>query len=223
MCSHYQAIKNAALLEKRFLAKAPADMGGYDLRPTVHGLFLRRSRTSTAGIQEIEAAVGRWGLISARGRPFDLKLATFNARAEDIAVKRTFRDAWHARQFCVIPAEAIFEPDWRQKYQIATRFTRADGHPLAIAGIWDRGINETGEQVDSYTMITINADDHPLFKHYHRREDEKRMVVMLADNAWQRWLGATVDEAKSMLLPIAADQLIATPMPVGNATNLSLF
>lgn len=227
MCSHYQAIKDAALLEKRFHIKAPANIGSYDLHPHGTGLFLRRQsadqvrRPRSNG--ELAAVVGRWGLISPRGRPQDLSLDTHNARAEEIPRKPTFRGAWYARQFCVIPAEAVFEPDWRGKYQVATRFTRVDGAPLALAGIWDRGVNERGVVVDSYSMLTINANDHPLFKHYHKRQDEKRMVVALPDDAWLRWLGATLAEAQSMLQAFPADQLIATPLPVGNATNLSLF
>lgn len=41
-------------------------------------------------------------------------------------------------QPCIIPADAIFEPDWRSGAAVATRFTRADGSPLGIAGLWDR-------------------------------------------------------------------------------------
>jgi hypothetical protein len=31
-------------------------------------------------------------------------------------------------------------------------------------------------------MLTINADDHPFMRHYHKPEDEKRMVVILNEN-----------------------------------------
>jgi hypothetical protein len=31
-------------------------------------------------------------------------------------------------------------------------------------------------------MLTINADDHPFMRQYHKPEDEKRMVVILNEN-----------------------------------------
>jgi putative SOS response-associated peptidase YedK len=38
---------------------------------------------------------------------------------------------------CVIPAQAIYEPDWRGGKAVATRIERADGEPMGIAGLWD--------------------------------------------------------------------------------------
>ena len=31
----------------------------------------------------------------------------------------------------------------------------------------------------SFTMLTINADAHPLMRRFHRPDDEKRMLVLL--------------------------------------------
>ena len=219
MCSHYQTLKDAEKLLKRFGAHAPERPYAYDMRKGYPGLFVRRN----AAARDREAVVGRWGLIAADASPFALTLDTFNARDDRVAKARNFRAAWRGGQFCVIPADAIFEPDWRQKYQIATRFTRADGEPLGLAGLWSRGKDESGEIAETYTMLTVNADDHPLFKHYHRRGEEKRMVVLLPDEAHDAWLDADPDQAMGMLRGAPAEAWTATPMPVGNATNLSLF
>ncbi len=219
MCSHYQTLKDAEKLLKRFGAHAPERPYAYDMHKGYPGLFVRHK----AAAREREAVVGRWGLIAADASAFALTLDTFNARDDRVAKARNFRAAWRGGQFCVIPADAIFEPDWRQKYQIATRFTRADGEPLGLAGMWSRGKDENGEIVETYTMLTVNADDHPLFKHYHRRGEEKRMVVLLPDEAHDAWLDADPDQAMGMLRGAPAEAWTATPMPVGNATNLSLF
>ncbi len=107
------------------------------------------------------------------------KAATFNARWETAATLYSFRGAWRRGQHCIIPADAIYEPDWRSGKSVPTRFTRADGEPLGIAGLWDRWRSPTGEVVENYTMLTIPARDHPLFREYHRPDKEKRQVVIL--------------------------------------------
>lgn len=52
------------------------------------------------------------------------------------------------------------------------------------AGPSSRSMQGTREEVLSFTMLTINADDHGLFKNFHRPEDEKRMVVILLEDQY---------------------------------------
>ncbi len=74
----------------------------------------------------------------------------------------------------------IYEPDWRSGKAIATRIARADGETMGIAGLWEQWRNPgTGVTVHSVTMLTINSDNHPFIRNYHKPEDEKRMVVIL--------------------------------------------
>jgi putative SOS response-associated peptidase YedK len=61
---------------------------------------------------------------------------TYNARSETAREKPSFRDAWRRGQHCLIPAEAIYEPDWRCGKAVATRISRADGKRMGIAGRW---------------------------------------------------------------------------------------
>jgi putative SOS response-associated peptidase YedK len=65
----------------------------------------------------MESVLGRWGLVAwATKEPAkQLKLSTFNARAESAATSFTFGGAWRRGQRRIIPAEAIYEPDWRSK------------------------------------------------------------------------------------------------------------
>ena len=80
----------------------------------------------------------RWGLIpSWWQKPLkDFKLATFNARAETVASKPMFRSA-SKRNRCLYPASGYYEwhdtPEGKQPYY----FTRRDGAPVTIAGLWD--------------------------------------------------------------------------------------
>ncbi|VEI25189.1 SOS response-associated peptidase [Bordetella bronchiseptica] len=215
MCSHYQALKDQERMRKYFAAHPSAEVP-VDMWPRYMGVFVRRPPEWDAGDEAVparEAVAGRWGLISAMTKADGLdkagKLSTFNARSETAAKSFTFGNAWRKGQHCIIPAEAIYEPDWRSGKAVPTRFTRADGAPLGIAGLWDRYRNAAGEWVDSYTMLTINADDHPLFKHYHQAGKEKRMVVILPDGAYGDWLTAPATATRDFLAPYPADRLIA--------------
>ncbi|WP_334158447.1 SOS response-associated peptidase [Achromobacter insolitus] len=220
MCSHYQTLKDAELLLKKFgVREKPANLAKYDMWPRYQGPFVRRPPEHDAGdeaVPEREVVVGRWGLISAMTKADSLdkagKLSTFNARSETAAKSFTFGNAWRRGQHCIIPADAIFEPDWRSGAAVATRFTRADGAPLGIAGLWDRYRDAAGQWQESYTMLTINADQDPLFQNYHQADKEKRMVVILPEGAYQDWLTAQVADTRDFLVPYPADRLVAEPM-----------
>jgi putative SOS response-associated peptidase YedK len=67
----------------------------------------------------------------------DVKMATFNARAETVETKPFFRDAFK-RTRCLIPVSGYYEwqdtPGGKQPWY----FTARDGSPaLTIAGLWD--------------------------------------------------------------------------------------
>src|SRR5437764_6718672 len=82
----------------------------------------------------------RWGLVpSWWSKPLtELRAATFNARAETVAEKPMFREAFR-RTRCLIPASGYYEwqdaPDGKQPYY----FTRRDGQPITIAAFGMRG------------------------------------------------------------------------------------
>ena len=111
--------------------------------------------------------------------------------------------------FVVFPAQAIYEPDWRSGKAIATRITRVDGRPMGIAGLWATWRSPKGEWVHSFTMLTINADHHPLMKAFHKPADEKRMLVILPEPAYDGWLTASSGKSGEFLVPFDAGQFEA--------------
>ena len=68
-----------------------------------------------------EALVGRFGLIPHWSKDDKISRHTYNARAETVMEKPSFRDAWQKAQDCIISAQAIYEADWRIGKAIATR------------------------------------------------------------------------------------------------------
>lgn len=154
-----------------------------------------------------------FGLLPYWSKTRKIKYSTFNARAETAANSSAYRGAWNRGQRCIIPADWIVEPDWRTGKHVPTRIGRADSQPMGIAGLWDRWVDvASGEIVYSFTMLTINADNHTLMRQFHRLEDEKRMVVILDEAQYSDWLQAPVAATAGFVRPYPAEQLMAAPL-----------
>ncbi len=101
----------------------------------------------------------RWGLVPVWWKkPLKEVPATFNARAETVAEKPMFRDAFKRRR-CIIPASGFFEWTGGKGEKIPHLFTAGDGSPvLAFAGLWHRWTDPaSGDEVLSATVIVSGA------------------------------------------------------------------
>lgn len=118
-----------------------------------------------------------------------------------------------------LPAEWFNEPDWTSGKSVDSKIYRANGEPVMIAGLWDTWRSKiTDERINSFTMLTVNADD-PLMKRFHRPGEEKRMLVILKENEWEPWLDAKGDETRAFMRQLSSDNLVAEP-PVPAAEEL---
>jgi putative SOS response-associated peptidase YedK len=138
----------------------------------------------------LNALNGLFGMVSHWATDTTISKSTYNCRSETAAEKPSFRDAYRRNQRCIIPAEAIYEPDWRTGKDIATRIEHVSGDPLGIVGLWSSWKNPKNGWVHSFTKLTINADAHPLMNQFHKPTDEKRMVAILPPQQYQAWLDA---------------------------------
>jgi len=168
-----------------------------------------------ANILATEWLPGMFGLVPHWGDPTKLFRMTYNARTETVAEKPSYRNAWRKRQFALIPVESFFEPNYETGKAVRWRIQRADGSPFALAGLWERRLDDEGPAHWSFAMLTINADEHPLMKRFHKPGDEKRSVVVLDPDDYEPWLHARTDvEARSLLQPFDPDMMVAVPAPV---------
>jgi putative SOS response-associated peptidase YedK len=176
-----------------------------------------------------ELVVGQWCLTPDKsptlkpinrqtGRPMSTNNARWNpARGQPEA--RSFWGPWDRGQRCIIPVEDFEEPYWGHGGPkcIWWRFRRADGAPLAVAGLWNEWTDPaTGKVIPSYTMLTINCNAHPVLRHMHRPDlgpdkqplpqdqQDKRTIVTLEREHWDAWLrGGREDAAALVGLPAA--------------------
>ena len=76
-----------------------------------------------------------------------------------------------------------------------------------MAGLWNRWTDPaTGEVVESYTILTLNADAHPLMRRMHKPDhrlaadsQDKRSVVVIELADVDQWLSGTVQEAQALI------------------------
>jgi putative SOS response-associated peptidase YedK len=141
----------------------------------------------------------------------ELKLATFNARAETVAEKPMFRGSFK-RSRCLIPVSGYYEwldtPGGKQPWY----FTAADGSPaLTIAGLWDEWQDKaSGETLKSCTMIITEPNSFVVEVH-------DRMPVLLTEKDFEPWLSGA---AGLELLKPAADDFLQR-LPVSKRVNSS--
>lgn len=213
MCSRYEA-PDADQLMKAF-GVAPEHEMQSELWPGYTGPFLRAPQASDPDDEaapSVESLTGMFGLLPFWAKDTKLARKTYNARSETADSKSSFRSAWSQGQHC-------YPRDGDLRARLALRkggpdsnFS-ADGGLMSIAGLWEKWTNPDGETVHSYSMLTVNADDHPLMRNYHRQGSEKRMVVVLPNGALKDWLTAPASESKAFMRQYPADRLQAEPEP----------
>lgn len=181
--------------------------------PRAPGPFLR------AGANGVELLLGDWGLIPPFATTRVLRYSTNNARCETVAERPVLRDAWRKGQRCIIPAASFDEPCWETGHNVWWRFRRPDGAPWGLAGLWSTWVDRrTGEVIPSYTMLTINADQHPLMRRMHRpnpkrppAQQDKRSVIPIERADVARWLESSADDARALLRLPGAEAFAAAP------------
>lgn len=222
MCSHYQGIQQAARLERYFGVRPPTQPVREDVWPGYPAAFIRA--TSGAGATARECLDGLFGLVPHWARDTRLGRGTYNARTETVAEKPAFRDAWHRAQHCIVPAALFFEPDWRSGRAVATGIGLASGDPMGLAGLWAAWRDPQGVTVHSFTLLTVNADDHAFMAQFHKPGEEKRTVVVLPPAHWDAWLQAPAANSHAYLQALPAEQLaVLTTQPPAGPTPRSLF
>ena len=178
--------------------------------------FIRAARTSMEF--ERELVIGQWSLVPWFAKSAKLPYPTSNARSEELSAKASYKIPWARGQRCVIPAESFFEPNWESGKHVPWRFQSSDSRPWGLAGLWNTWTDkETGEVVESYTMLTLNADHHPLMNRMHRPDpkrppemQDKRSVVPIALEDVDHWLTAPAEQAARLIKLAPVERFLAT-------------
>jgi len=126
----------------------------------------------------------KWGLIPSWSKDESFASNMINARQETLSEKSSFKDLVNSQR-CLIPIEGYYE--WKiingqkQPYYIFTQ----NNDLFCLLGLWSRWKNSLGNIIESYTVITTNADNQ--LNHIHHR------MPVFQKNNMDNWLNTSLE------------------------------
>jgi putative SOS response-associated peptidase YedK len=202
MCGRFSLFTPPDRLAGIFGAECAGDLGGFQPRwnigPTSDVLCLTSGEghpVSSPHSRLIDRF--RWGLIPSWSKDRSPGIPLFNARAETIDTKPSFREAFVQRRAAVL-ADGFLE--WHQRAGGRGQphyFHRADGQPLAFAGLWETwhppaSPDGIATSVRSCTIVTTTAGEDIDAIH-------DRMPVLLEPEALDVWLDPSTTDREELL------------------------
>lgn len=171
------------------------------IRPSLSASWWSASGASFRGLRRRRGLATRRSMHGSRRSPARPRTRTRGATASAASSRRWSFD----------------EPNWESGRNVWWRFQRADGTPWGLAGLWNTWTDKaTGESIDSYTMLTINADAHPLMRRMHKPDpklvadqQDKRSLVAIEFDDVDQWLYAPVEEAAKLVKLTPAEMMDA--------------
>ena len=206
MCGRYSQTQSAEIIAKAFqVDNLPTLEPRYNIAPT----------QSVSSVLQTSASTNRqfkmlhWGLIPSWAKDSKMGAKLINARGETVAEKPAFRSAFRQRR-CLVLADGFYE--WQQQEQKKQKqpfyFRLSDEQPFAFAGLWERWEDATGEEIESCTLLTTEANE--LMQPIHNR-----MPVILDPKDYDLWLDLEVKKQEllqPLLHPYRSEEMTAYPV-----------
>lgn len=202
MCGRYTLATNTQKLAEAFAGfEVPPEMPArYNIAPTQPIAVVANN-----GQHKVEFF--NWGLIPSWAKDPKIGNQMINARAETLAEKPSFKNAYKRRR-CLVLADGFYE--WKKEGDGAKTpmyIRLASGDPFAFAGLWEMW--QTAEDtILSCTIITTDPND--LMAQIHNR-----MPVILPPAAYEQWLDPaerSPDQLQGLLQPYPAELMTAYPI-----------
>ncbi len=208
MCGRYSFTLPPEAMRDLFAAPTMLNLQPrYNIAPTQQAPVIALDE---AGGRQIRLL--RWGLVPRWTRELKSLPLLINARADTIAEKPSFRDAF-AKRRCLVPADGFYE--WRAiagKRKQPWRIELADRKAFAFAGIWEAWKSPEGEIVKSFAIATTEANSALAPIH-------ARMPVILARDDEAKWLdtGGARESLQAILRPYDGGPMQL--FPIGDRVN----
>ena len=187
MCGRYAFFSPAEAVRRTFALDDVPDLEPrYNVAPT-------QSVPAVRAVEEGARALSllHWGLVPKWAKERAIGNRMINARAETLAEKPSFREAFRKRR-CLVLADGWYE------WQVAAGgkqpwFIRMkDARPFAFAGLWERWKDPAdGSTLESCTIVTTDASASI-------RKIHERMPVVLAEQDWDRWLDTAFSDTETL-------------------------
>jgi putative SOS response-associated peptidase YedK len=161
----------------------------------------------------------RWGLVPFWAKDTKIGYSLINARADTVATKPSFREAFKKRR-CLVLADGFYE--WKQSPSSAGKtphlIRMKSGRPFAFAGLWESWTPKEGcAPLHSCTLITTTPNEVCAQVH-------DRMPVILPPASYDAWLSPEprrAEELTPLLAPYPAEEMetFAVSTAVNNPKN----
>jgi putative SOS response-associated peptidase YedK len=167
----------------------------YNIAPTQYVAAIRNGADEQRELVRL-----RWGLVPFWAKDPSIGNRMINARAETVAEKPSYRNAYKHRR-CLVLADGFYE--WRRQGDVKTPYyiSLASGEPFALAGLWENWTDkESGESLQTTTLITTDANDFMAPLHH-------RMPVILEAATATDWLAGSpelLDDVAAITPPLQA-------------------
>jgi len=202
MCGRYSLHAHPDVIALLYgLSQIPAQQPRYNIAPTAQVLIIRNPG----------AAMVRWGLVPHWAKDPSMGARMNNARAETVAQKPSFREAFRQRR-CLIPASGFYE--WKlesgrkQPYYIYP----SRGQLFSFAGLWEQWNGATGS-LETCAIITTDANGKMAAVH-------ERMPVIVSPGEYSAWLSGDAYEKVALRpCPDEAIDIRRVSRAVNNARN----
>jgi putative SOS response-associated peptidase YedK len=213
MCGRYTLSTPTELLSDLYkLESAIAVSPRFNIAPTQEAPVMRMDSTDQARKLDLL----KWGLVPFWAKEPSIGNRMINARAETVAEKPAYRVSFR-RKRCLIPADGFYEWQATGGPKQPFFFHRRDGHPLAMAGLWDRWDKGDHPPLETFTILTTSANEVVAPVH-------KRMPVILEEPVFDRWLDPErehIESLSELLVPAPPEILVTFPVStyVNNPAN----
>jgi putative SOS response-associated peptidase YedK len=195
MCGRYASLLPAEALRRLFATTnlPPNFSPTWNLAPSRAAPVVRLHPQTRARHLDLLT----WGLVPHWAKDPKATRQPINARAETAATLPMFRDAM-AHRHCLVPADVFYEWQTVDGHKQPWAIARADGDPMAFAGLWEGWRGPDATIIRSFTILTTDANDT-------LRKLHERMPVIVEPSHWPLWLGETEGDAAALLRPSHAE------------------
>ncbi|HWL44200.1 MAG TPA: SOS response-associated peptidase [Ilumatobacter sp.] len=231
MCGRFASATPPERIAAYFGASVDVDTLGenYNVAPT-NDIYAVVATPDTSDTPARSLQAFQWGLVPVWAKDRKVGQKMINARSETIAEKAAFKGVFRKHR-CIIPMDGFYEwragdpdgPVGKSGKPLKQPFFihRADGDPLAVAGLWSAWRPRSGDAdadraepwLHTATVVTTSANATMAPVH-------DRMPVLLPKAMWDLWLDPTnhnIDVLSKLLVP--APEHVLTMHPVSTDVN----
>lgn len=192
MCGRFSLTSDEAILNERFKLAGGSEpyIPRYNCAPSQNLVVI-------TGQKPLQKQYFRWGLIPFWAKDAKIGSKLINARAENIADKPSFRNAFRQRR-CLVPADGFYE--WKKRNGKAPyRIVLKRNQLFAMAGIWEAWNSPEGKTIFCFSIITTTANEG-------MRDIHERMPVILPPGSEKLWIESNdTDLLQQLLVPYSWD------------------